>query len=171
MKLFGKLSTTVLATSALAMAAPAMAQDNGWSGEASLSGSRTTGNTQTTDVGLALNLQKATDTWNHTFNANADFGRVSGETNKERYAIGYQLDRNLTDRLYAFGNGDYYRDEFGAFDEGYYLGAGLGYKLVLPAPLGWDVKAGVGYRFQTPRTPEVPGEISQADSRCVKADI
>lgn len=150
MKFIGKLSVALLATSALAMAAPAMAQDDGWSGEASASGSRTTGNTDTTDLGLALNLQKAGELWKHSFKASADFGRVSGENNKERYTIGYQLDRNLSDRLYIFGNGDYYRDEFGAFEDGYYLGAGVGYKLVLPAPLGWDIEGGAGYRSQQP---------------------
>jgi len=55
---------------------------------------------------------------------------------------------NLTDRLYALANADYYRDEFGAFEDGYFIGAGLGYKLVQPAPLGWDIEGGVGYRSQ-----------------------
>ena len=144
--------TAAFAVTAL-LAAPAFAQTSGWSGEAALTGSRTTGNTETTDAGLALNLEKTTDLWKHTLYGSADFGRVYGETNKERYTIGYQLDRNLTDRLYIFGNGDYYRDEFGAFEDGYYLGGGVGYKLVLPAPLGWDVEAGAGYRSQQPATP------------------
>jgi len=149
MKFTKNLSVALLATTVIGLAAPAMAQD-GWSGEASLSGSRTTGNTDTTDLGLALNLAKDTDIWGHTFYATADFGRVDGDQNKERYTIGYQLDRNLSERLYVFGNGDYYRDEFGAFEEGYYLGAGVGYKLVLPTPLGWDIEGGAGFRSQQP---------------------
>ena len=38
---------------------------DGWVGEGSLTGSRTTGNTETTDIGLGAKLEKDTDTWNH----------------------------------------------------------------------------------------------------------
>ena len=132
------------------MATPSFAQDNGWSGEASLTGSRTTGNTETTDLGLGIKLNKDGTNWSHEFRGTADFGRVSGENNKERYTVGYQINRNFTDRLYVYGNGDYYRDEFGAFEDGYFLGAGVGYKVILPTPLGWDVEGGAGYRSQQP---------------------
>ncbi|WP_427453880.1 DUF481 domain-containing protein [Litorimonas sp. WD9-15] len=149
MKQISKTLIALMATTA--MATTAMAQDaDGWSGEASLTGSKTTGNTETTDIGLGLQLAKESGVWKHAVNASADFGRASGETNKERYVLGYQVNRDITDRLYALGNADYYRDEFGAFEEGYFLGAGLGYALVQPAPLGWDVEAGLGYRSQLP---------------------
>ncbi len=156
MKRLSKTLATSCAIVACLSAAPTFAQGagDGWTGEASLTGSKTTGNTETTDLGLGLLLNKEGANWSHSFNASADFGRAAGETNKERYVLGYQIDRNFTDRLYGFGTGDYYRDEFGAFEEGYFFGAGLGYKLVLPAPLGWDVEAGVGYRSQLPSAPD-----------------
>lgn len=152
MKFYTKTVCTLIATTALSVATSASAQVAGWSGEASLTGSQTSGNTDTTDVGFALKLKKETDLWRHNLKGTVDFGRANGENNKERYTVGYQLDRDITDRLYAFGNGDYYRDEFGAFEDGYFLGAGLGYKLVLPQPLEWDLEAGLGYRSQTPGT-------------------
>ena len=165
---FVKILAASAATAALLTATPAFAQDDtGWSGEASLTGSKTTGNTETTDIGLGLKLNKQGTTWGHSFNASADFGRVSGETNKERYVLGYQIDRNLSDRLYALGNADYYRDEFGAFEEGYYVGAGLGYKLVEPAPLGWDIEGGVGYRSQLPA---VAAGLTPAEIAVLEAD-
>lgn len=154
MKHILKACAALLATTAMTLPVTAAAQDdNGWSGEAALTGSRTTGNTETTDIGLGLNLQKASDVWRHTFKASADFGRVSGDTNKERFVLGYQIDRNLSDRLYVYGNADYFSDKFGAFEDGYFLGTGLGYKLVVPEPLGWDVEAGLGYRSQTSQSP------------------
>ena len=146
---YTKPFTAALAMTALFAATPVLAQD-GWAGEASLTGSRTTGNTETTDLGLGLRLNKDGTTWSHEFRGSADFGRVSGETNKERYTLGYQINRNINERLYVFGNGDYFRDEFGAFEDGYFLGAGVGYKVILPVPLGWDVEGGVGYRSQQP---------------------
>ena len=43
---------------------------DGWVGEGSLTGSRTTGNTETTDIGLGAKLEKETDTWNHKLKGN-----------------------------------------------------------------------------------------------------
>lgn len=168
MTLFTKTLSATVAAAALLAAAPAFAQDEtGWSGEASLTGSKTTGNTETTDLGLGVKLNKQGTTWGHSFNASADFGRVSGDTNKERYVLGYQIDRNLSDRLYVFGNADYFQDGFGAFKDGYFLGAGLGYKVVEPAPLGWDLTAGLGYRAQKPR---LPADLTQAQLDALIAD-
>lgn len=161
MTLHSKTLIALLTTTVLGFATTATAQD-GWSGEASLAGSRTTGNTDTTDLGLALNLQKATDVWRHTARASADFGRVDGTNNKERFTLGYQLDRDITDRLYAYGNADWYKDDFGAYENGYFLGTGLGYKLVLPDPLMWDVEAGLGYRSQLPQEPGITADFTQA---------
>lgn len=154
MKILGTGAAALLA-STLMMTAPAFAQDadNGWSGEASLTGSKTTGNTDTTDIGLGLKAKKEGPVWTHNFKASADYGRADGDTNKQRFALGYQIDRQITDRLYALGNADYYNDDFGAFEEGYYLGAGLGYNLILPEPIAWDVEAGLGYRSQTTQSP------------------
>lgn len=150
------LTKTLMATtaaSALALSAfvPAFAQDSepGWVGEASLTGSRTTGNTDTTDVGLGLQLANDTGKWRHSFNASADYGRAAGVNNKQRVVLGYQIDRDISDRLYAYANADGFSDDFGAFGSGYFVGAGLGYELVLPEPIGWRVESGLGFRSQT----------------------
>lgn len=122
---------------------------DGWSGEASLTGSQTTGNTETTDVGLGLKLAKEGDVWRHKFNASADYGRAGGATNKQRFVLGYQIDRDITDRLYGYANADYFNDDFGAFEDGYFLGTGLGYEMILPDPISWNLEGGLGYRSQT----------------------
>ena len=136
---------------ALAFSAPAFAADDGWSGEASATGSNSTGNTETTDVGLAIKLAKQSDVWRHKFKAAADYGKNRGAKNKGRYALGYQLDRDLNDRMYVYGNGDYYQDDFGAYKQGYFLGTGVGYKAILPEPISWNLEGGVGYRSQKTR--------------------
>lgn len=141
---------------ALAFSAPAFAQSGllgGWTGEASLTGSKTTGNTDTQDLGLGLKLNKAGDKWRHKFNALADFGEVDGATNKERYSFGYQIDRDVSEKLYVYGNADYFKDEFGAFRDGYFLGTGLGYKMIVPDPIGWNLEGGLGYRSQREQLP------------------
>jgi len=142
------LATAIsLCTSAAANAQSGLTQ--GWSGEASANGSRTTGNTDTLDFGLGLRLQKEAGPWTHNFRANADFGEVDDQSTRERFELGYQIDRDINDRLYVFGNGDWFSDEFGPFQDGYFAGAGLGYKVILPDPIGWDLEGGAGFRSQT----------------------
>ncbi|MEP1229836.1 MAG: DUF481 domain-containing protein [Litorimonas sp.] len=143
------LFTTAISLCALSTTANAQSSLlDGWSGEASANGSRTTGNTDTLDFGLGLKLQKEAGPWTHKFKGNADFGEVDGDTTRERYDFGYQIDRDINDRLYVFGNGDYFKDEFGAFQDGYFVGGGLGYKVFTPDPLGWALEAGAGFRSQ-----------------------
>ncbi|RKQ71504.1 putative salt-induced outer membrane protein [Litorimonas taeanensis] len=120
----------------------------GFSGEAALTGSKTTGNTDTTDAGLALKLEKAGENWTHKVKASADFGESNDVTNKKRYALGYQIDRQLTDRSYVYGNADYFSDDFGSYQEGYFLGGGYGYSVLVDSPVTWDLEAGLGFRSQ-----------------------
>jgi len=143
------LKTTLIAsTLALGLASPAFAGiADGWTGEAGLTGSKTTGNTETTDVGLGLNLVKSDDVWRHKFNASVDYGKTSGVKDKQRFALGYQIDRDINERLYAYGNADYFQDDFGAFESGYFVGTGLGYKLVLPDPFKWRLASNMDYVF------------------------
>ncbi len=166
-----KTLIAVLATTSLTFATSASAQVAGFTGEASLSGSKTSGNTDTTDLGLALNLQKTSGLWRHTVKASADFGEVSDDTNKQRFVVGYQIDRDLSDRLYVYGNADYFNDKFGSYEEGYFVGTGLGYKLIEPAPLGWDVEGGVGYRSQTTQLGVTEKEVALRGASKAKYDV
>ncbi|PHR61486.1 MAG: hypothetical protein COA43_03855 [Robiginitomaculum sp.] len=120
----------------------------GWGGEASLSGSTTSGNTKTTDIGLALHLTKQNGAWTNKFDTTYDLGKSGGVDNKNRFFIGYQLDRQINDRLYAYGNVNYYTDDFGAYKQGSFIGTGLGYKVIQENPLKWNVEAGIGYKSQ-----------------------
>jgi len=152
------LKQTLLA-SAILLAGVTTAQaqiTEGWSGEASLTGSKTTGNTDTTDLGLGLKLKKETDLWRHKFKALADYGKVDGSKNKQRFALGYQIDRDINERTYIYGNADYFNDDFGAFKQGYFLGTGLGYKAILPEPVSWNLEGGAGYRSQKTQNPIPP---------------
>ena len=121
---------------------------DGWVGEGSLTGSRTTGNTETTDIGIGVKLDKETDTWSHHLNGSWDRGSVEGEETRRRLDLGYQIDRTLTERIYLYGNADYYTDDFGAFQDGFFVGAGAGYKVLKDQPFLWDIESGVGFRNQ-----------------------
>jgi len=146
----------------LAFTGTALAQDDdGWAGDVSLTGGLTTGNTDTQDLALGFKVAKIGEKWNHTLDGLADFGRVDDVQTRERYALGYKIDRNISDRFFAYGNADWYSDEFGPFRDGYYVGGGLGYKVVLPEPIGWTIEGGPGFRSQ--RTQSTLAQVFGAD--------
>jgi len=144
----------LMTTATLALlSSPALAADiaEGWGGEASVSGSTTSGNTSTTDIGAALHLTKESDLWKHSFDTTYDLGRTSGVNNKNRWYIGYQLDRKINERLYVYGNANYFTDDFGAFKNGTFVGGGLGYQVIKTEPMQWAIEGGAGYRSQKTR--------------------
>lgn len=123
----------------------------GFTGEVAADGAVTTGNTETTNLGFRIKLATATEQWRHSFKSSAQYGRANGSTNKSRYDLGYQLDRDVNDRMYFFGNADYFSHDFGAFKQGHYLGAGLGYQALEEDPARLRLEAGLGYRSQKSR--------------------
>lgn len=159
------LSISALIWAGASVASHAQFTD-GFTGEAALNGSLTTGNTETTDIGFGLKLAKETENWKHSIKASADYGKADGEENKNRYALGYQIDRNITEQLYGYGSADYFSDDFGAFKQGYFLGGGIGYQILPDAPLTWSVEAGGGYRSQKARLPlnNPTGEPSRTEN-------
>lgn len=158
MKRLGLVAAITLLMSPTAMAGIA----DEWVGKISASGSKTAGNTDTTDLGLALSLRKTGEDWRHKFNTSFDYGRNNDVDNKQRFYVNYQIDRNLNERVYSYGNANYFDDSFGPYREGYFIGGGLGYKVILPKPMSWDIEGGAGYRSQESHLPTgmVEAEVS-----------
>jgi hypothetical protein len=98
----------------LAAAAPAVAQDAGadWSGEGALSAGNTTGNTETSDLGIALKLKRKGDLWSQSGEFAADYGETDGIETKNRLYGAAQVDRKLSDLWSLYGRGTAEKDEF-----------------------------------------------------------
>lgn len=133
----------------------------GWSGEASLSGSATTGNTQTTDVGVALNIAHTGERWEHNAKLLYDFGTSEVETldadtgevidesqerTKDRLFLSYGVDRTITEALFVYGQSSFERDEFSGFETRTFVGVGLGVDILARAKTTWSVRGGPGWR-------------------------
>ena len=147
-------------SAALIPAIASAADSENLSGEVSLNGSRSTGNTDTTDVGGVVKLKWAGLGWRQKLRANADYAEQSGNETKSRYRISYAVERDLSDRWYANASTDYFQDDFGPYKSGIFVGAGLGYNAVLPPPFELNLEAGPGYRRQKTREPvDVPPGI------------
>ncbi|MEP3653451.1 MAG: DUF481 domain-containing protein [Litorimonas sp.] len=146
----------------ISFSVPSFAQDaTGWSGEVGLNGARTTGNNDTTNLGLAFKLNNRGSDWRHSLAGSADYGSNQSVTNKRRYRLGYKIGRDIAPRVYGFANADYYSEDFGAFKHGYYLGGGAGYSILVDEPSQWRVEAGAGFRSQKARlAPNDPSGLS-----------
>lgn len=135
---------------AMTLALPAHAQDeasNGWSGEGSLSAGVTTGNTETTDLGLGVDVARELGLWTIGLKANADYGETDGAETKNRVFLGTNLDRQINDRLFGFGQLSYESDEFSGFDSRAFIGGGLGYEVLAGEVTTWTVRGGPGLKI------------------------
>ena len=136
---------------AMTLALPAHAQDDansdGWSGEGSLSAGATTGNTETTDIGLGIDVAREINVWKVGLKASADYGETDGEETKNRIFLGTNVDRQINDKLFGFGQLSYERDEFSGFESRTFIGGGLGYEILGGDATNWTVRGGPGLKI------------------------
>lgn len=149
---------------ALLGAASGAHADPGWSGEGALSAGVTTGNTETTDIGAGLKLAYEAGRWTHTGEVRFDYAEQDGLETKNRVVGAYQLNRDLTERLFAFARASHERDEFSGFDSRTFLGVGVGYTILDGAATTWSVKAAPGLKIDEvqPAPPAVVGGTEQS---------
>jgi putative salt-induced outer membrane protein len=120
-----------------------------WVGSAGFGFSMNRGNTDTTNVNLSFEATydpKKRDVWKML--ALYLRGETNGEATVDRLFLQGRYERNLTDRLFAFGQLQYLRDEFKDID---YLVApvgGIGYKLINTEELTLAVDAGAGVKWE-----------------------
>lgn len=139
-----------LLTTSIFFIAPSAAQDTAsgrWVGEGAFNAGFTTGNTETTDIGLGLKADRIQGPWTVGLEASADFGETDGVETRNRWFVGTQLDRQINDRLYGFGRLSYEQDEFSGFDSRAFIGGGLGYIVLDGETTQWSIEGGPGYRI------------------------
>ena len=72
---------------------PAALAEDGWTGEGSFSAGYTTGNTETTDLGLGLKLNREAGLWTYSFDAAADYGETDSVETRNRLFLAGEVDR------------------------------------------------------------------------------
>ncbi|MEO0549601.1 MAG: DUF481 domain-containing protein [Pseudomonadota bacterium] len=168
---FSQTLKLAAATAALGMTLPAFAQDEteGWTGEGSLSAGVTTGNTETTDLGLGVDVGRDFGVWAVGAKASADYGETDGAETKNRIFLGGNVDRQINDKLFGFGQASYEKDEFSGFESRAYLGGGLGYEIFSSDQLGWVVRGGPGLKLDEVLNPDT-GEVDTEESLGASAE-
>ena len=142
-----RLDMAVATMSAILLTPIAHADTPLWSGDGSVSASMSSGNTETTDVGVAVDLNRDTGTWTIGFDATADYGETDGVETKNRVFLGSNLDRQISDRMFGFGSVSWEADDFSGFESRTFVGGGLGYEIFAREGLGWVIRGGPGYKI------------------------
>lgn len=119
-----------------------------YTGEGSFAAGYTTGNTETTNVGIGLKLAREGSQWRQSGEFKADYGENEGDENQNRIFMAGQLDRKFqSPRWSAYARSTYEQDKFSGFDNRAFLGGGLGYIALEEDKATWTVEGGPGWRF------------------------
>ena len=119
----------------------------GWTGEGSLGGNISSGNTDEWNFSAALNIKREGPRWEHRIEVNVDLSEVETNRTDERISTAYRARRDfLKSPLFAFGALSYDRDRFQGISHRFTESAGLGYELIDTSAIDWDVYAGPALR-------------------------
>lgn len=113
-----------------------------WSGSGEVGGSVATGNSDTVTVAVGLKLDRKGINWRHRLNALADIQRSESENTQERIGVNYQVDWNVTDRLYTLGRVGWERNQVAGLRSRFTEMVGIGYHIINLPHLKWDLEGG-----------------------------
>lgn len=142
-----------------------------WTGSAGLGLSVTSGNTDTSNFNVSFNAIRDPKT-RTVLRFDGLYLRADDddETTVDRTALGARLERNLTDRAYAFGQLQFLRDRFKEIDYLWAPAGGLGYRLLATPRVTLAADAGVGLAIEKDRGRDVDtsGAVTASDKLAVK---
>lgn len=132
----------------------------GFRGSVFASGSASSGNTDTADLGVGARFTIGQGELSHTFGFAAEYGE-NDDTRSENRVFGiYDLNYDLTDNVYAFGLARGQYDEFATLEKDVFVGAGPGYRIFNSPEMAWRVQAGPGVRYTEDQIGEDETELA-----------
>ncbi len=120
-----------------------------WTGSAGFGLTLNRGNTDTTNINLSFDATrdpKQKDVWK--MEALYLRGDTNGELSANRVFAQVRYERNLTSRLFAFGQLPYLRDHFKSIDYHIAPNAGIGYKLIATPQATLTADGGFGVKWE-----------------------
>lgn len=118
----------------------------GWYGSVSFSATGTSGNSDTATVGIGSRFGHSDGTNGHDFVLSYKYSEADGTADADSLLAGYDYTRNFNPNFYGYGKLRLSHDKFSTFEEDYFAGAGIGYRVVNNDQVQWALEAGPGYR-------------------------
>ena len=156
----GRPVLTALSAQTNALAPPPAPPPPLWAGSLGAGLSITSGNTDTSSYNLAFEVVRdAGKLW--VFLADGLYlqSEEDDEETADKSLLHLRAERSLSERLFAFGDIGYLRDEFKEIDYLISPSVGAGWKAILPEPISLVFDAGVGVAFE-----KNPGRDSTSDA-------
>jgi putative salt-induced outer membrane protein len=119
---------------------------NGWTGKAELGGTLNTGNTDEESLFVAGEINRRHGPWNYSLESSFDIKRVEDRTNKQRFVVEGQVNRDISPRAYAYGAVKFEDDAFSGFNYRVTTSGGVGYRLFDDDAFYWGVETGPSVR-------------------------
>jgi putative salt-induced outer membrane protein len=136
----------MLLVSGVIMAQQAAPADPIWTGKGEFGFVKTSGNTETESLLMALEFIREQDKWRHRAAASALSSDDKGVTTAERYGFEWQSDYKLDDKSWVLGSFRYESDEFSAYENQQSLTLGYGRNLIDNNISKLVGEIGIGYR-------------------------
>lgn len=118
----------------------------GFTGAMSLQATATSGNTETTSLGLGTNFGYYDGMNGYELQLSYQYNEDEGGVSEDSLLYELEYTRDLGAAYYAFAKLQGTVDSFPTETSDNFLGAGLGYRVYNTRDIQWDVQAGVGYR-------------------------
>jgi putative salt-induced outer membrane protein len=140
---FGVVTTILLL---IGLAATGWADEKKWSDVAEFSFIETSGNSKISTVALKNELSyQFSEALKGLWKVGALYGKTDGETSAEQYSTELRGDYAVTEKFYSYALGGWLSDEFAGFDARYYVGPGIGYKLLTGPQHFLSAETGINY--------------------------
>lgn len=157
------LAAACLASLPLVSFAQVTVKDDGqWRALFTAGASVSSGNSDSTTVNLSGEAVKATKSDKLSINGRALYLKNDDADSEQRYAFGTHYQRDITERVFGFGQFDALKDEPANLSSRLSVGAGAGYHVIKRDDLTWDVSAGLGYTHERYVEPEIQDGVSRS---------
>lgn len=140
----------VALSGAVVASGPAHAQatlkpDGQWRHAVGLGLSYASGNSESSNLTLNADGVRQTDHDKWSYHGKVLRAKSDGNTTGDQIGLGTRYERNLAERVFGFGQGDYLRDPPANLSRRTSVGTGLGYHVFQTEELTWNVFTGLGY--------------------------
>lgn len=137
---------------ALVVGLSAIAEDapqKPWTGSAELSYVATSGNTDTSSLGLGGELHYKPGTWTYDFKVSYVEAETDGTKSAEKIGALFGASRPISERLDYYARIAYLSDKFSGIDSNYSADTGVAWKALTGETQFLDLGAGVGYTSES----------------------
>ncbi|MEM6511777.1 MAG: DUF481 domain-containing protein [Pseudomonadota bacterium] len=136
----------VLLLVGLLLSAGANAQQDPWSGKATLGFLSTSGNTENSTLNSGFEVGYTTGDWLHELKALAVNASENNDTTAEAYELGWKSEWSIAENQFLFGRLQWRKDRFSGFDTQFSQSVGYGRRLIDSEIHKLNVEGGAGAR-------------------------